>query len=130
MTTSMSPASSRSPRSGLASRGQGQGVQGWKMNCLRPAPPTRSFFQADKRNTLRRKGMVCGGCCCIIVHVKKFQKLNKAAMRMTYKYCELSRLIASQSKDTLSPTQVGRKTFLNLNNFTSNNMKQKLINYV
>merc|ERR1719462_1198904 len=25
------------------------------MNCLRPAPPTRSFFQADKRNTLRRK---------------------------------------------------------------------------
>ena len=26
------------------------------MNCIRPAPPTRSFFQADKRNTLRRKG--------------------------------------------------------------------------
>jgi hypothetical protein len=26
------------------------------MNCLRPAPPARSFFQADKRNTLRRKG--------------------------------------------------------------------------
>jgi len=50
-----SPASSRSPRTGLASRGQGQGVQGWKMTCLRPAPPTRSFFQADKRNTLRRK---------------------------------------------------------------------------
>jgi len=25
------------------------------MTCLRPAPPTRSFFQADKRNTLRRK---------------------------------------------------------------------------
>jgi hypothetical protein len=50
-----SPASSRSPRLGLASRGQGQGVQGWKMTCLRPAPPTRSFFQADKRNTLRRK---------------------------------------------------------------------------
>jgi len=25
------------------------------MNCIRPAPPTRSFFQADKRNTLRRK---------------------------------------------------------------------------
>merc|ERR1711974_551201 len=40
---------------GLGSRGQGQGVQGWKMNCIRPAPPTRSFFQADKRNTLRRK---------------------------------------------------------------------------
>ena len=56
MTTSMSPGVSRSPRTGLASRGQGQGVQGWKMNCLRPAPPTRSFFQADKRNTLRRKG--------------------------------------------------------------------------
>lgn len=52
-----SPAAvSRSPRTGLASRGQGQGgVQGWKMTCLRPAPPTRSFFQADKRNTLRRK---------------------------------------------------------------------------
>jgi len=50
-----SPAISRSPRTGLASRGQGQGVQGWKMTCLRPAPPTRSFFQADKRNTLRRK---------------------------------------------------------------------------
>merc|ERR1719317_1694006 len=50
-----SPALSRSPRTGLASRGQGQGVQGWKMTCLRPAPPTRSFFQADKRNTLRRK---------------------------------------------------------------------------
>ena len=32
-------------------------VQGWKMNCLRPAPPTRAFFQADKRNTLRRKGL-------------------------------------------------------------------------
>jgi len=49
-------ASSRSPRAGLTtSRGQGQGVQGWKMTCLRPAPPTRSFFQADKRNTLRRK---------------------------------------------------------------------------
>jgi len=45
----------RSPRVGLASRGQGQGVQGWKMNCLRPAPPARVFFQADKRNTLRRK---------------------------------------------------------------------------
>lgn len=45
----------RSPRAGLASRGQGQGVQGWKMNCLRPAPPARVFFQADKRNTLRRK---------------------------------------------------------------------------
>jgi len=47
----------RSPRPGLASRaapGQG-GVQGWKMTCLRPAPPTRAFFQADKRNTLRRK---------------------------------------------------------------------------
>ena len=28
------------------------------MNCIRPAPPTRSFFQADKRNTLRRKGLV------------------------------------------------------------------------
>ena len=54
--TSMSPGVSLSPRTGLASRGQGQGVQGWKMNCLRPAPPTRSFFQADKRNTLRRKG--------------------------------------------------------------------------
>jgi len=53
--TSMSPGVSLSPRTGLASRGQGQGVQGWKMNCLRPAPPTRSFFQADKRNTLRRK---------------------------------------------------------------------------
>ena len=26
------------------------------MTCLRPAPPTRSFFQQDKRNTLRRKG--------------------------------------------------------------------------
>lgn len=51
----LSPAPSRSPRTGLASRGQGQGVQGWKMTCLRPAPPTRSFFQADKRNTLRRK---------------------------------------------------------------------------
>jgi hypothetical protein len=52
-----SPGVSRSPRSGLASRGEGQGgVQGWKMNCLRPAPPARSFFQADKRNTLRRKG--------------------------------------------------------------------------
>merc|ERR1711862_1070792 len=50
-----SPALSRSPRTGLASRGQGQGVQGWKMTCLRPAPPTRSFFQADKRNTLSRK---------------------------------------------------------------------------
>jgi len=50
-----SPVPSRSPRSGLASRGQGQGVQGWKMTCLRPAPPTRSFFQADKRSTLRRK---------------------------------------------------------------------------
>jgi len=50
-----SPAITRSPRTGLASRGQGQGVQGWKMTCLRPAPPTRSFFQADKRNTLRRK---------------------------------------------------------------------------
>jgi len=50
-----SPAVSRSPRTGLASRGQGQGVQGWKMTCLRPAPPARSFFQADKRNTLRRK---------------------------------------------------------------------------
>lgn len=51
-----SPGVSRSPRSGLASRGEGQGgVQGWKMNCLRPAPPARSFFQADKRNTLRRK---------------------------------------------------------------------------
>jgi len=50
----LSPAS-RSPRTGLASRGQGQGVQGWKMTCLRPAPPTRSFFQQDKRNTLRRK---------------------------------------------------------------------------
>jgi len=49
-----SPAA-RSPRSGLASRGQGQGVQGWKMTCLRPAPPTRSFFQQDKRSTLRRK---------------------------------------------------------------------------
>eukprot|EP00088_Acartia_fossae_P068401 TRINITY_DN8673_c1_g1_i5.p1 TRINITY_DN8673_c1_g1~~TRINITY_DN8673_c1_g1_i5.p1 ORF type:complete len:613 (-),score=149.34 TRINITY_DN8673_c1_g1_i5:499-2337(-) len=48
-------AASRSPRAGLASRGQGQGVQGWKMNCLRPAPPARVFFQADKRNTLRRK---------------------------------------------------------------------------
>merc|ERR1719369_1134733 len=35
---------------------QGQGVQGWKMSCLRPAPPTRSFIpQHDKRNTLRRK---------------------------------------------------------------------------
>ncbi|XP_023336754.1 rho guanine nucleotide exchange factor 7 isoform X2 [Eurytemora carolleeae] len=52
---SSSPAVSRSPRTGLASRGQGQGVQGWKMTCLRPAPPARSFFQADKRNTLRRK---------------------------------------------------------------------------
>jgi len=51
----LSPGASRSPRTGLASRGQGQGVQGWKMNCIRPAPPTRSFFQADKRNTLRRK---------------------------------------------------------------------------
>jgi len=51
-----SPAVSRSPRSGLASRGHGQGVQGWKMGCLRPAPPTRSFIpQHDKRNTLRRK---------------------------------------------------------------------------
>jgi len=55
VTASASPALSRSPRTGLASRGQGQGVQGWKMTCLRPAPPTRSFFQADKRNTLRRK---------------------------------------------------------------------------
>merc|ERR1719319_1367700 len=54
-TSSLSPGLSRSPRSGLASRGQGPGVQGWKMNCIRPAPPTRSFFQADKRNTLRRK---------------------------------------------------------------------------
>ena len=27
------------------------------MTCLRPAPPTRSFFQQDKRNTLRRKGL-------------------------------------------------------------------------
>jgi len=51
-----SPAVSRSPRSGLASRGVGHGVQGWKMGCLRPAPPTRSFIpQLDKRNTLRRK---------------------------------------------------------------------------
>merc|ERR1719369_2227277 len=25
------------------------------MTCLRSAPPARSFFQADKRNTLRRK---------------------------------------------------------------------------
>merc|ERR1712098_139514 len=55
VTATASPALSRSPRTGLASRGQGQGVQGWKMTCLRPAPPTRSFFQADKRNTLRRK---------------------------------------------------------------------------
>merc|ERR1719150_2235961 len=54
----LSPGASRSPRTGLASRGQGQGVQGWKMNCIRPAPPTRSFFQADKRNTLRRKGLI------------------------------------------------------------------------
>lgn len=54
-TAAHSPLVSRSPRTGLASRGQGHGVQGWKMNCLRPAPPTRSFFQADKRNTLRRK---------------------------------------------------------------------------
>jgi len=51
-----SPAPSRTPRTGLASRGQGQGIQGWKMTCLRPAPPTRSFFQqGEKRNTLRRK---------------------------------------------------------------------------
>ena len=28
------------------------------MTCLRPAPPTRSFFQQDKRNTLRRKGLI------------------------------------------------------------------------
>merc|ERR1711862_719293 len=55
VTATASPGVSRSPRTGLASRGQGQGVQGWKMTCLRPAPPTRSFFQQDKRSTLRRK---------------------------------------------------------------------------
>ena len=44
------------PEVGFGLARSGAGVQGWKMNCLRPAPPTRSFFQADKRNTLRRKG--------------------------------------------------------------------------
>jgi len=51
----LSPLSSRSGVAGVGSRGQAPGLQGWKMNCIRPAPPTRSFFQADKRNTLRRK---------------------------------------------------------------------------
>jgi len=51
------PTANRSPRAagGLTSRAQAAAVQGWKMNCLRPAAPARVFFQADKRNTLRRK---------------------------------------------------------------------------
>ena len=121
----LSPGASRSPRTGLAGRGPGGpgGVQGWKMNCIRPAPPTRSFFQADKRNTLRRKGLVCSDIAapqsdiaCLEVEQSSYED-DLQILRVIEAYCfSKQRQTITNSGETEAPPSPGVKlTRLTLN---------------
>jgi len=127
----ISSGASRPTRVGLLTRGQGQGIQGWKMNCIRPAPPTRSFFQADKRNTLRRKEVeqssyeddlqilrVIEAYC----FSKHRQTITNSAMLDSVPYLSL----ADDTKCNLNKFQIGKKSISSVTSSVEEARMEKL----